>query len=117
MNKKEFPLFEGELIYNPSVSKQGKGYLYFIFNQLDELIYIGQTTNLFSRFGSHVSCKTTKYTMKYVTSPIESLSEVEAEFILFFNPQNNSSIPANNRWLTIPTFIRKYLILKGKTVK
>ena len=72
--------------------------IYFLFYD-DELVYIGQSENVHKRVPCHIVDK--KFNnWNYIEYPEEDLDELEAEYILKYQPKYNQSIPKNNTWLS-----------------
>lgn len=104
--------FEEIIFKSPPV---GCGYIYHILNSYDEIIYIGQTRNIYSRIGSHSRTKDNIYKIRYWPCLFEELSNREADEIIKFDPILNSSLPTNDFWFSLESHKKIYPILKGKT--
>lgn len=72
--------------------------IYFLFDG-DEIVYIGQSENIYKRVGTHLSDKIFD-SWNYIEYPDENLDELEAEYILKYKPKYNQSIPSNSIWLS-----------------
>lgn len=92
-----------------------KTYIYFLYDGFDQVLYIGQTKNLYTRMGFHLDSKPNVKKIKYFMVSDEHSSEIEAELILRHSPIYNITIPTNNKYSSIERFQRKYICLKGKT--
>jgi hypothetical protein len=85
--------------------------VYFLL-QGEEVIYVGQSTDIPSRVLSH---RRTKDFDRYATMPVprDWLSEVEAEYILHYQPELNRSLP-KNRWYQSAADASKTLGISSK---
>jgi hypothetical protein len=85
--------------------------VYFLL-QGEEVIYVGQSADIPSRVLSH---RRTKDFDRYATMPIprDWLSEVEAEYILHYQPELNRSLP-KNRWYQSAADASKTLGISSK---
>lgn len=92
-------------------------YLYLLYDENDVLLYIGQTKNILARVGIHISNYPQIKYARYCKVPGEQVNEIEAEFILFYWPPLNFTIPTNNKWICLERFQKIHLCLKGKTHK
>jgi excinuclease UvrABC nuclease subunit len=93
-----------------------KSFIYFLINEDDEIIYIGQTTCLFSRISAHQQSK--KFVkVKYFIVPSEISNEAEAEAIIMHKPFLNYNIPSNKKYTYLEWFQRSHPCLKGKMHK
>lgn len=67
----------------------------------DEIVYVGQARNIFSRISTHIMEKEKDFDYCTVISiPYENLSEVETEEIFKHRPIYNTNIPRNNIYKT-----------------
>jgi|GEM_PF-4481121 len=96
---------------------KGYGYIYHILNCKNELIYIGQTKNIYERIGSHLKTISGIQKIRYFTFPIEELSNIVADQIIKFDPILNSTNPANDFWCSLESYKKNYTILIGKHSK
>lgn len=112
--KTSLPKFDGEIVYNPIDQKRGYGCIYFIFNQNEEILYVGQSFKLYSRFASHLDTKKCRYTLRYFFVKLEVINEAEAECIIKYQPKKNAVIPSNTKWVSIPLLIKRFPVFKGK---
>ena len=93
----------------------GKPFVYpgvYFLLQDEEVIYVGQSTDIPSRVLSH---RRSKDFDRYATMPVPRgwLSEVEAEYILHYQPELNRSLP-KNRWYQSAADASKTLGISSK---
>lgn len=72
--------------------------IYFLFKD-NELVYIGQSEDIYKRVPSHLFSKDFN-NWNYIEYVNDDLNTLEAEFILKYRPKHNKSIPMNNTWLS-----------------
>ena len=72
--------------------------IYFLFDG-SNLVYIGQSENIFKRVPIHLETKQFD-SWNYIEFAEDDLNILEAEFILKYQPKYNKSIPKNNRWIS-----------------
>lgn len=76
-------------------------FLYFLYDG-DELAYVGQTRHgVMSRIMSHKKDKVFDSISYIKRVPEEDLSDLEATFIMRYRPKYNTSLPPNNRFMSI----------------
>ena len=75
--------------------------IYFLFEN-EDLVYIGKSTNIYSRLGAHTSAgKTCKFDrVSAIQVDKEHLAAVELAFIAAFQPKLNGSNHGGHRKLT-----------------
>lgn len=84
--------------------------IYFLFKNY-ELIYIGQSEDIFKRVPEHRGSKDFNNWL-YIEYENENLNNVEAEFILKYQPKENKAIPKNDNWMSTSTLKLKFGISK-----
>lgn len=93
-----------------------RSFIYFLLNEEDEVIYIGQTISLFARVSSHLLSK--KFVkVKYFCVSSDISNEAEAEAIIKHKPFLNYTIPSNKKYTYLEWFQRSHSCLKGKMNK
>ncbi len=93
-----------------------RSFIYFLINEEDEIIYIGQTISLFARISSHLLSK--KFVkVKYFCISSDISNEAEAEAIILHKPFLNYNIPPNKKYVYLEWFQRANPCLKGKMHK
>jgi len=83
--------------------------IYFLINE-NEIVYVGQTKQGMSRVFQHFNTK--EYDSYSVCKcKQEELNELEAYYIIKFNPYYNSDVlPQNNMYKSIPSIKKQYRI-------
>lgn len=70
-------------------------YIYFLFDG-EELVYVGQTTNIYQRIGVHMKKKTfDSFSKIKVDLSQKELDLLETHYILNFKPKYNNRLPEN----------------------
>jgi hypothetical protein len=78
-----------QLFDMPSGQLEKAGVVYFLIKGR-EVVYVGQSTNLISRIGTHLTEKAGEFNrVLYMFVPIPSLIDVETQFIRALNPRLN----------------------------
>ena len=73
--------------------------VYFLYSQ-STVIYIGQAADLVSRVKSHDSNKNIPFdAFSWIQAPFDELNDLEAYYIFTMDPEHNSTIPTNSRFL------------------
>ncbi len=85
--------------------------IYFLFDA-EEVVYVGQSYDIDARIRTHVSegkKSFSSYSRVVISGAItwQELNELEAYFICKFHPKYNSVLPAQNRYLTLTTFLER----------
>ena len=75
--------------------KQVKYNLVYFLKRNDKIVYVGKSTNIFSRLNSHNDKSYNKVCIQYYNTP-EECSYAEDHFILKFKPQYNKSVNLAN---------------------
>jgi excinuclease UvrABC nuclease subunit len=70
----------------PDLKRQG---IYFLVNQDDEIEYVGQTVNLFSRLQTHERLKSYHKVSFLPVKDAKLLNVIEMHYIEYFNPRLN----------------------------
>ena len=100
-----------------SVSNISSPSVYFLFNEYNEVIYIGSSVAPFSRVTQHSHDSIIPFiTFKIISlnkSGDACLATLEARNILKYKPKFNKMLPYNRFWMGLGTVRR----LKGLTVK
>lgn len=79
-----------------------------------EIVYVGQSQNIKSRIGTHLAEKAKIFDSYYVIyCDSFQLNDLEAEFIIKFDPIYNAAIPSNNEYKTFEG-VRKQLTSKHR---
>lgn len=79
------------------------GGIYFLF-QGDELVYLGQSTDIASRIITHKRRNLFQfdhYCYYYLSPTDDSTNDIEAELIILLKPKYNESLPCCNKYQTI----------------
>lgn len=74
--------------------------VYFLIHG-DEIVYVGQSVDVFSRFEVHRVSGKVFDRVYYIECEEWELSDVEAEYIIKFAPKYNRTVPGNNRWCSL----------------
>ena len=92
-----------------SLKKKCTGVI-FLF-QDDEVVFIGQSDNVFSRIEEY---KTTKEftAWNYIKAPKEDLADLVAKYIIQFKPRLNNIVPPNSVWVSKNSLKVKYGLSK-----
>lgn len=90
-----------------NVSKQ-RGIYFLIY--LGEIVYIGQSENIFKRIAEHMKSK--EFDGYAFEETNDNLNELEVDYILKLQPKLNSSLPSNSRFISFDNFAKKYKIKK-----
>lgn len=93
-----------------------KSYIYFLLSEEEQVLYIGQTTNLCQRMGTHLYSGVINGISKirYFLTDKYHINEVEAALIIKYRPKYNLSVPSNKRYASIEGFRNSKSDLKGK---
>lgn len=70
--------------------------VYFLLKD-NEVVYVGQSGNVFSRCSSHVSCKDFD-SISWIPCIKSELNNLEADFIVKIKPKLNASMPSNDKY-------------------
>jgi hypothetical protein len=66
--------------------------VYFLLDESDEIVYVGQSTNALGRLGTHLAEGTKEFVAAIaVPVPVEDLLEVEAKYINAYKPKYNKT--------------------------
>jgi len=99
MNKNEFTKEQIVSAKQP-ISRSVCG-VYFLIDQ-DEIVYVGQSLNAMSRIAVHLTDQTKVFdSYTIIECSPEELSDIEAHYILTWNPVFNSDIPANGLYKSL----------------
>ena len=89
---------EQKLYFSEHVKVSEHRGIYFLLND-DEIVYVGQSENIYKRIGSHLQTKDFN-SWNFIEVKEADLSELEAFYILTLKPFYNRSVPTNNKWLS-----------------
>ena len=84
-----------------------KGYIYSLYNQNDEILYVGQTAQLDARIKAHYFDKPDVLYAKYLEVHRDELNECEAMLILKYLPRYNRTLPKNNAYWTVDAYQKR----------
>lgn len=99
-------IFTGETIF-----------IYFLFGDGDELLYVGQTVDLYTRSKTHLTenggipAKKFK-SLKFFSIPKKEANNAEAYCIVKFRPKYNKNIPYNDTYISLNSFLTASRIFK-----
>ena len=79
-------------------------YIYFLFNEKDEIIYVGQTVNLYYRIHCHLKKIKNIKKMAFFQTSKEEANNAEAYFIVKYKPVFNKNIPQNDVYTSLKNF-------------
>lgn len=72
-----------------------------------EVVYVGQSTNIQSRLKSHVSGPMDFDSFTLFECSESELSNNEAEDIVTYNPEHNSLLPVNDKYLSVSAYTKE----------
>jgi hypothetical protein len=83
--------------------------IYFLLEN-DELVYIGQSTNIMARISHHIADPDKSFNQHTIMPvvPEVSLNDLEAILILKYKPKYNTSIPVNAFFCSKETARKRY---------
>jgi len=88
--------------------------VYFLLDE-DEIVYIGQSTNIYRRLSSHLSLKKFKFTkFAYLEFPINLLSNEEVKYIKKFKPKYNTNFLHKRAEILLSVKRKKHLAMWEK---
>ena len=94
------------------------GYIYYLLFHDNEVMYVGQSKNVFSRIGAHLSSGVIPFFMfRYFEVLPHEMNDIEAEEIIKYRPRYNNSIPSNNTFFNLEQMKSKYPIMRGRDIK
>jgi len=73
--------------------------IYFLYVD-DEIVYIGQSINMYARIMQHAKCIDYEYVKFFVCGQSE-MNDTEARFIMRFKPKHNKSLPKNSVFMRL----------------
>lgn len=89
--------------------------IYFLF-QSSNLVYVGQSVDIHARLSAHVRKKEfDRYTV--IPCQPDQLNEMEADYIVYFNPPLNRSLPENLIWMTRSGIRRRFPEMTWPAIK
>jgi hypothetical protein len=93
------------------------GYIYLLFDDKENLLYVGQTIYLENRICTHRKNKKIPFSIcKYFICDRCELNDKEFEIILTCSPPyNNGPPPINRIWVSLDQAKRKFPNFKGNT--
>ena len=92
-----------------------KGYIYFLFDDKNKLLYVGQTIYLESRVFNHLKNNEIPFSKcKYIECERCEMNEIEFEFIVVNSPPYNGPPPISRKWFSLDQAKRKFPNFKGK---
>ena len=82
------------------------GYIYALFSEDNELLYIGQTLDIFARSRAHFADENKKdvFCCDYIQVIPPDMNEIEAYLILKYLPKYNKTIPKNKDFYTLDAY-------------
>lgn len=104
-NMKDF-----EQLYNERIPNKNH-MVYFLFKD-EKIIYIGKTTNGFTRVYDHTDKDFDSFS--YFMCPASKVNEYEAEYIMKYKPKHNKVIPPNSYFMSFNKLKREYKITYHK---
>ncbi len=105
-----------------------KGYIYAIFDDKQNLLYVGQSQSIEQRFKVHQKAIPGAHTCRYIEVNKDDMNEIEFRFISKFLPPYNKVLSQTKSYLTLdqaqswdPRFyslrVRALRIIKQKKIK
>lgn len=107
-------LNEKEIIKNMFPAELRKSIIYFLIKD-EKIVYVGQSTNGIYRIAAHSSDKVFNGYF-YKEYPTEKLNDIEAEYIVRFEPYYNNSMPTNNIYKSI-AYLKEIYNTDARTLK
>ena len=80
---------------------RSRGYIYLLYDDTDEVVYVGQSKYLEGRIKAHYKDKPDVRYAKYFEVPIDEMNEIEAEYIIKYLPVYNHSLPKNTLFYSL----------------
>lgn len=71
-----------------------------------EVVYVGQSVNLYSRLGTHLSSSKVFDECEYEECRVEELDSKETQAIIAHKPKYNKDIPNSDRYVTLTAYKR-----------
>ena len=87
--------------------------VYFLFKK-DKIVYVGQSQNIKERINTHKKNKLFDC-WNYIEVLGGNINEIEADYILKYNPIYNKSIHTNTKWISLST-CSQTIKLKKKSI-
>jgi hypothetical protein len=92
-----------------------KGHIYFLFDDDDKLLYIGQTIQMESRIITHLKNNVIPFSKcKYILCKRNDMNELEFQFIVINSPPYNGPPPPSQIWISTDQVKRRFPNFKGK---
>lgn len=94
------------------------GYIYYLFDKEDEILYIGQTICLHSRISTHRRAKKIPFNnCKFFKCPRNELDEIESSEIILHSPRFNVNPPKSSTYFSLDGYKKLDPFVKGKIPK
>lgn len=90
-------------------------YIYFLIHN-EEVIYVGQTTQLMTRIAYHTTCKTFD-SINYFKVEEEDANLIEAIMIVKFDPPLNNAMPGQELYVSYEQLKKMYGLSKKQIQK
>lgn len=101
-------LTKNEILFTVNnVSKQ-RGIYFLVSN--GEIVYVGQSENIFKRIAEHMQSK--DFDGYAYDETNDDLNELEVDYILALKPSLNAALPNNTRFISFDNFSKKNKINK-----
>ena len=101
----------------PEVPMVDHGYVYLLINNQEKVVYAGSTKNIYARLNNHLKSEKIFYKIRFWEIPLSKMIDTEVDLILSLNPLYNVSVPTNDFWLTLSSYIKINPIVKGKAIE
>ena len=99
------------------IPKKDYGYIYHLLDENDQIIYVGQTLNIYSRLSSHILNGKKFIKFFLYEYPCKDLCAQEAKHILKHSPKLNLLLPPNSGWYSFNAYKKINPFMKGKKTK
>lgn len=105
-------MFDYQQLLNQSISvgKTLAG-IYVLFNR-SRVLYVGQSTNVFTRVATHLRDFNKDFDAYTLVAQFEGvdINDMEAEAIMALQPLQNSVLPSNSKFVSVPSLKTSYSV-------
>ena len=95
---------------------QTVGYIYYLIDINDEVVYVGQTCDIKNRIASHTRDKKFKKVL-YKEVDVDALADEEFKEILKYLPIYNKAIPIPIYWNTLQEIERAFPVVRDRKIE